>query len=468
MRESLRGLAPVAGAGSGAGLALAAGRLIEGGPGHALLLPALAVLFYLFRKHGAGRAALAGAAAGATYAAVGCYWLPRHEVAAYLSSVLLVGAAFAAAGALASALGRAARGRTVAGAFAGPAALLSLAFAFSFTPLGSVWALPGDLAPARLLGAAAGIGGDGVAAALFFAAAAVAAALERRAGEAVLATCACAGFALAGVYAVIGPERAPGKGQAPVRAAIVQPDLPYDWEWRKAHRDEILARLVALTRGGAAGADLVVWPQYELPGEVVPPEAAALARELNASIVLGTYEGDRNVVVCIAPDGSARVLGAQRPPPYREQAPGEEGGLFSVRGVPFGVLLCFDDVEPGPARDLGRAGARFLCALSNDAVFLGTREPELHLNRARLRAAETGRPVLRAIPQGVSAVISDRGRVIARAEAGTQAVLRAEIQPREDLTPYVRARPARYALYVGVGLLVVLVSLRVLALVRDA
>ena len=61
-----------------------------------------------------------------------------------------------------------------------------------------------------------------------------------------------------------------------------------------------------------------------------------------------------------------------------------------------------------------------------------------HLQIARLRAIETGRPMLRATNTGATAVIDPRGRVIAQAPFNRATTLDADVQGYEGTTPYVR------------------------------
>ncbi|MGL6156903.1 MAG: nitrilase-related carbon-nitrogen hydrolase, partial [Ralstonia mannitolilytica] len=75
---------------------------------------------------------------------------------------------------------------------------------------------------------------------------------------------------------------------------------------------------------------------------------------------------------------------------------------------------------------------------------------------SRMRALETGRPMLRATNTGATAVIRPDGTVQARLPAFTLGTLQADVQGMQGLTPFVRAgnTPA-----LGVSLLVLLVVL---------
>ena len=63
------------------------------------------------------------------------------------------------------------------------------------------------------------------------------------------------------------------------------------------------------------------------------------------------------------------------------------------------------------ARRMVNAGAGILINLTNDAWFLDSKEPYLHLQAAVFRAVENRRDLIRAANTGVSCFISSRGEI---------------------------------------------------------
>ena len=61
--------------------------------------------------------------------------------------------------------------------------------------------------------------------------------------------------------------------------------------------------------------------------------------------------------------------------------------------------------------------------VTDDAWFGLTAGPYQHFAQARLRAIETGLPLVRAANTGISAIIDGRGRILAEAPLGAEAVL---------------------------------------------
>jgi apolipoprotein N-acyltransferase len=93
--------------------------------------------------------------------------------------------------------------------------------------------------------------------------------------------------------------------------------------------------------------------------------------------------------------------------------------------------------------------------VSNDGWFGDSIAPHQHLQIARVRAAETGRYLLRAANPGLSAVIDPRGRVVDALPQFRAGVLKANVQGYTGLTLYA---------FVG-NYLVVLLALAVIGFV---
>jgi len=141
-------------------------------------------------------------------------------------------------------------------------------------------------------------------------------------------------------------------------------------------------------------------------GEFVPPEFAWILQVM--SIPLSDFS----------------------PPPHALQP-------LPIAGQQVAVNICYEDAFGEEIiRQLPQA--TLLVNQSNVAWFGRSLAPAQHLQIARLRAAEAGRPMLRATNTGVTALIDHRGQVSAQLPGYQQAVLRGEVQGRSGSTPYVR------------------------------
>ncbi len=117
-----------------------------------------------------------------------------------------------------------------------------------------------------------------------------------------------------------------------------------------------------------------------------------------------------------------------------DREPGEE-----VRPIgPYGVQICYESAFPGVSRALAQRGAEVLVLLTNDAWFGASLGGVQHYALGRLRAVETGRWLLRAGNDGVTASIDPLGRPVAQLARGVEGYLLAPYAPRQGETPYVR------------------------------
>ncbi len=81
-------------------------------------------------------------------------------------------------------------------------------------------------------------------------------------------------------------------------------------------------------------------------------------------------------------------------------------------GIKFYPLVCYEIIFPDEMTgDLGVANA--ILNVTNDAWFGATPGPYQHFQQARLRAVETGLPLIRNGNSGISAFVNARGEVIA-------------------------------------------------------
>ena len=254
---------------------------------------------------------------------------------------------------------------------------------------------------------------------------------------------------------------------APLEVAIVQGNIPQDQKWRREMRALTLERYAELTRQNL-DADLVVWPESAMPGyldklreftngvraDAIERDSAVLTGAvvrkgtggayLNAVVMLGSESGvyyKRRLV----PFGEYMPLGfALRP---MAQALGIRLSDFSsgpVEQAPIrlgphalGVSICYEIAFSGAVRrDLPQAA--MLVTVSNDAWFGDTIGPHQHLEIARVRAAETGRWLVRATNTGLSAIVSSRGEVRASLPQFEVAAGTFEAVPMQGETPYVR------------------------------
>jgi apolipoprotein N-acyltransferase len=253
---------------------------------------------------------------------------------------------------------------------------------------------------------------------------------------------------------------------------MVQGNVAQELKWEPGQLDAIIDTYTALSEP-LWGTDLVVWPEAAVPAYLdlvvdrLGPIAARAARS-HSSLLLGIPTRDANATRRRGFDAfnSVAVIGSdsglyhkRRLVPFGEYVPlerwlrgliaffdlpmssfsrgPEEQAPLTVHGVRVAPSICYEIVYP----DLVAAGATdagLLLTVSNDTWFGASIGPLQHLQMARMRALETGRPLVRATNNGVSALIDARGAIIARGGQFTQEIIRGSVQPTTGLTPFLR------------------------------
>ncbi|MEM9755631.1 MAG: apolipoprotein N-acyltransferase [Pseudomonadota bacterium] len=278
------------------------------------------------------------------------------------------------------------------------------------------------------------------------------------------------------------PAPAPG-GDAP-RVALVQPNAAQHLKWQPDMVPVFFEAALALTaEGAAAGADLIVWPETALAPlleDSAPWRAEMAAASGDAALITGVQRFDegraRNTLAHLTATGDiAAVYDKHRLVPFGEYIPVRAlaaatglDGLAAVTGGGYWpgagpaaldlgpglgrafVMICYEAIFPQYLRQIERPDWQL--HITNDAWFGTFSGPFQHLALARLRAAESGLPVLRAANTGISAVIDGRGRFLDSAPLGVAAVVVAEIPPALPPTPYSRHGDApMLALYLALA-----------------
>lgn len=255
-----------------------------------------------------------------------------------------------------------------------------------------------------------------------------------------------------------------------LETSIVQGGVPQDRKWLRAqfvptlnlYRDALLQ---------AAGSDLIVWPEVAIPAvsSQVDSYLELLERDIRrrrqtlALGILEPYENGEQVYNSILMlDGSTRQTYRKRHlVPFGEYFPVPDmvrewmrllalpntdmraGSdvqplLETVEGIRVAAAICYEDAY-GAEQLYAFPDAAMIVNVSNDAWFGESIAPYQHLQVARMRALEVGRPVVRATNNGISAFIDYRGRIDEVAPQFELAVLTRPVQPRRGLTPYAAA-----------------------------
>ncbi len=257
----------------------------------------------------------------------------------------------------------------------------------------------------------------------------------------------------------------------------------------------------ALTRDAVAklgrAPDFVIWPEGAVLGyQVEGPAGRATRQAIQASapdsdfIVggrtyadgkdynsaysltyaqeLGRYDkaylvpfGERWPLLETAAPLYRAVFGLMHLPMLINTTPGPGPIPLRTAEGPVATYICYESVFPQVQRVMVRDGARLLVNITNDAWFSEGNGAAQHFDMGNLRAIETGRYLLRAGNDGITAVVDPHGRVLERLPRHVRAALTARFAFIDTLTPYVRyGRWYIPGLALVTGLLVLLVGWR--------
>jgi apolipoprotein N-acyltransferase len=115
---------------------------------------------------------------------------------------------------------------------------------------------------------------------------------------------------------------------------------------------------------------------------------------------------------------------------------------FMVHNQPVAAFICYEDLFGEEVARVVRenpTSAGVLINSTNLAWFGDTIALDQHLQIARMRSLETGRPMLRATNTGVTAAIDPHGKVLGRLPTFTEGTLEVHVQGTTGFTPYVRS-----------------------------
>jgi apolipoprotein N-acyltransferase len=248
------------------------------------------------------------------------------------------------------------------------------------------------------------------------------------------------------------------RSSCPLKVGLVQGNIAQEIKWSErffdgiANKHRLLTEILELKES----PDLVVWPETAVPGAIEVGENDAglktFVDDLGVPFLAGAIRIDDtryfNSAFFYQPHASQPViydklhlvpfgeyLPLRRTLPFLENivpiedfTPGICPVLFKTAGrrclsFDFSVLICFEDIFAGIARENVLRGADLLVNITNDGWFGDTASPYQHARASILRAVENRVYVVRAANTGVTEIIDDAGRVVARvADARGKAV----------------------------------------------
>lgn len=285
--------------------------------------------------------------------------------------------------------------------------------------------------------------------------------VKRGVGHMCMAALVFLGLFVFGHYRLPSQPLRPGQALLSLSASLMQPNIDQYKKWDETFETEITGTLSEMG-ASLAGTDvmLAVWPESAVPGTLLEDRYFNLfkrvAADSGAYQLAGSNVSEENAqyvgAYLLSPDGnSLQNYRKIKLVPFGEYIPlekwirrafpniavlGELGSFMpgaigqkplDLGGVPLGITICYESIFPQLWVAQNRQGAKLFVNITNDAWFFNTAAPYQHLAINAVRAAETGRPVLRAANTGFSAVIDPFGRVEQKSDLFTRGILRAQV-----------------------------------------
>ncbi|MDT8397487.1 MAG: apolipoprotein N-acyltransferase [Pseudomonadales bacterium] len=248
--------------------------------------------------------------------------------------------------------------------------------------------------------------------------------------------------------------------------ALVQANIAQEIKFDRAHLQAGLDRYAALSAPLWATNQIVLWPETAIPllyqqaGEILQ----SMSRQANihhSALISGILFRDgqliHNSIISIGKGES--IYHKQKLVPFGEYVPlaGIVENLLQIFDLPMSSLspgpagqpllkvgelglapfICYEVVYPDFVRKAA-ATSDFLVTISNDTWFGNSLGPLQHLQMAAMRALENGRYLVRATNNGVSAIIDEKGHILARTPQFQEAVLSARVKVFAGTTPFSR------------------------------
>ena len=261
------------------------------------------------------------------------------------------------------------------------------------------------------------------------------------------------------------------KGE-PISVSILQGNIPQDIKWTQ----EVIIQTIRQYAEMASQSrnKLIILPETALPVAIDTSEAEVrknailepfikLASNHQKSILVGTVEAEQgqyfNSMLGIN-EVNIQAYRKSHLVPFGEFIPLKSliGWIYRdwlnmplndlsrgsktqkpmhLLGQKIALNICYEDVFGEEIiRQLPEAS--ILVNASNDAWYGHSIAAHQHLQFSQMRALETGRMMLRATNTGATAIISQRGEVLATLPHFTTAILNGSVQGYEGTTPYVR------------------------------
>jgi len=251
----------------------------------------------------------------------------------------------------------------------------------------------------------------------------------------------------------------------PIKVAVIQNNVPLLNKWNEAARGAIVAEYLQVSQLHR-NKDLVVWPEGAFPDYLdnIPEPFWDMLKRHPADFAFGALnkpgEDGRYYNSIAAVSGSNVTLyNKQHLVPFGEYFPLKtilapvlkyltipmsnfsswtaDQAPLPLAGTAAAASICYEDAFPHEWRNQV-AGAGILLNVSEDMWFGNSLGPHQRLQMAQFRSRESERPMVRSSNNGLSSLINWRGGIVSVAPQFVKAQVVGVVQPRTGMTPFAR------------------------------
>jgi apolipoprotein N-acyltransferase len=266
------------------------------------------------------------------------------------------------------------------------------------------------------------------------------------------------------------------KAGSETKLALIQGNIAQEKKWLPSERWPTLEKYTELTQNHW-DADIIIWPEaaipafeYELPQFFSTLDKAG--KKTHTALITGVLNRVNrttfyNSVLVLGENGKGEyqynidsLYHKHHLLPFGEFVPFETllrpiAPLFNLPNSSFSrgnyiqdnllanhrhlaSALCYEIIFGEQVRANITNQTDFILTLSNDAWFGSSVGPLQHMEIARMRALELGKPLIRSTNTGVTAVTDEKGKIIAKIPQFKTGVLTTTIRSMTGETPYLR------------------------------
>lgn len=258
------------------------------------------------------------------------------------------------------------------------------------------------------------------------------------------------------------------------KISLIQGNISQQLKWLPSQRWPTLMKYLDLSRKNWA-SDIIIWPEAAIPAleKELPSflrNVDSAARQNNSALITGVVtRNDKgrfyNSIITLGENSSGEYDYKTQPRynkhhllPFGEFVPFEEilrplAPLFNLpmssfsrgdyiqqnviaNGRHLAPALCYEIIFSDQVRKNVTEQTDFILTLSNDAWFGHSIGPLQHMEMARMRALELGKPLIRSTNNGVTGITDYQGKIIAQVPQFETQVLTADVASTTGMTPY--------------------------------